>query len=323
MEKYLLPFFYSFALSILLISFLLWIGKKQSLQAIKRFGGVAVILVFVLLVIFNKDLVMTKPILGILAGGILILILGLWDDIKSLNWKTQLLFQIAVALTAISFGVKSGYISNPFGSAVNLENPLVYLPIFTLYFLLFINSLNWLDGIDGLSGSVSLVVLGTIFLLSFKPEVNQPATAILSAISGGAVLGFLVLNWSPAKILAGTTGAWFFGFILASLSIFAGAKIATVLMVAIIPILDFMRVIWERYRAGQPIFLADKDRHLHFRLLKTGFREKSVVFFVCSASLLIGAAALYLKASGKLAIMALVIIIYSFFFIVWPKKQKL
>ena len=65
MEKYLLPFFYSFALSILLISFLLWIGKKQSLQAIKRFGGVAVILVFVLLVIFNKDLVMTKPILGI------------------------------------------------------------------------------------------------------------------------------------------------------------------------------------------------------------------------------------------------------------------
>jgi UDP-GlcNAc:undecaprenyl-phosphate GlcNAc-1-phosphate transferase len=145
--------------------------------------------------------------------------------------------------------------------------------------------------------------------LSFKPEVNQPATAILCAIAGGAVLGFLIFNFHPAKILAGTSGAWFFGFFLASLSIFAGAKIATVMMAVLIPMLDLMRVIWERWQAGQSIFQKDR-RHLHYLLLERGLGERKIFFLYFLASVIIGFLALNLKAMGKLVIMLIVGAIY-------------
>ena len=316
--KFLLPFLFSSLLSILAVFFLLRLknNSKAKLSPLlklsfrKRLGGAMVILVFMLLVLLNKDLVITKPIEGILAGGFLILLFGLWDDFKNVNWKWQLVFQIVIALTAILFGVRSGYITNPFGGIINLENPAIYIILYTLYFILFINSLNWLDGIDGLSGSVTLVALATIFLLSFKPEVNQPAVAILCAIAGGAILGFLIFNWHPAKILAGTSGAWFFGFILASLSIFAGAKIATVLMATLIPVLDLANVVWERHRAGQSVFSGGDNRHLHFKLLKLGLDERLIVVLVAAASILIGLVALNVSAMGKVIFIVLFSIFY-------------
>jgi UDP-GlcNAc:undecaprenyl-phosphate GlcNAc-1-phosphate transferase len=266
----------------------------------------------VLLVLLNKDLVITKPILGILAGSVLVLLFGLWDDIKSLSWKKQLLLQIVIALVAISFGVRSEFITNPLGGIILLTSPIIYAILYTLYIMLFVNSLNWLDGIDGLSGSVTLVALGTIFFLSFKPEVNQPATAILCAIAGGAVFGFLVYNFKPACIFAGTSGAWFFGFLLASLSIFAGAKIATVMTVSIIPILDLMRVTWERHGAGQSIFQGNDDRHLHHMLLKSGVSERKILIFLALASLGFGILALMLSAKGKIFLIAMAAAVYLF-----------
>lgn len=327
--KFLLPFLYSFLISIIAIYFLLRFENESKaklspplkLSFRKRLGGVVVIAVFVFLVLLDKNLVITKPIAGILVGGLLILLFGLWDDLKNIKWQWQLVFQIIIAVVAIAFGVRSGFVSNPFGGTISLNNPIIYFTFYILYFLLFLNTLNWLDGTDGLAGGVTLASLGAVFFLSFKPEVNQPAMAILCAIAGGAVLGFLVFNWSPAKILAGTSGAWFFGFILASLSIFAGAKIATVMMAALIPILDLARVVWERWRSGQSIFQKD-HRHLHYLLLNAGISERKIFFLYFFASVLIGSAALNLRIWGKLAIMVSAIIIYSSFFILWPKKQK-
>ncbi|OGI26351.1 MAG: hypothetical protein A3J76_04275 [Candidatus Moranbacteria bacterium RBG_13_45_13] len=321
MNKLGLPFLYAFGTSIVLISFLLWLGKRYNFSKIaRRFGGLIVVLVFVSLVLLNRDLVITKPILGILIGGIMILFFGLWDDLKNLSWKSQLLFQIIIAITAVSFGVRSGFISNPFGGTINLENPAVYFTLYTLYFLLFMNSLNWLDGVDGLSGSVTLVALGIIIFLSLMPHVNQPATAILSAIAGGAVFGFLVFNWHPARIMAGTTGAWFFGFLLASLSIFAGAKIATVLMATLIPVLDLVGVVWERYQENQSVFSGGDNRHLQFKLLKLGLGERQIVIGVCIASVIVGLVALNLNAVGKLVF---IVIFSAGYFVFRNLKYKI
>jgi UDP-GlcNAc:undecaprenyl-phosphate GlcNAc-1-phosphate transferase len=308
--KFLLPFVYSFLLSVIAIWVLLRVKfLRPGLK--NRLGGVIVIAVFVLTVLLDQNLVITKPIAGILVGGLLILFFGLWDDLKNLNWKWQLLFQIIVAIVAISFGVRSGFLSNPFGGVIALNTPTIYFIFYILYFLIFLNALNWLDGADGLAGGVTLVSLATIFFLSFKPEVNQPAVAILCAIAGGAVLGFLIFNFNPAKILAGTSGAWFFGFVLASLSIFAGAKIATVMMAALIPILDLIRVIWERWKADQSIFQKDR-RHLHYLLLERGIGERKIFVFYFLASLLIGALALNLNGIGKLVMMGIVGGIYFY-----------
>lgn len=315
-EKFLLPFLYSFVVSVIAIGVLLRVGINNK----KRLGGVVVIAVFVLTVLLDRNLVITKPIAGILAGGVLILLFGLWDDLKNLNWKWQLVLQIVVAIVAISLGVRSGFIANPLGGVISLNNPAIYYIFYILYFLIFLNSLNWLDGTDGLAGGVTLASLGAVFFLSFKPEVNQPAVAILCAIAGGAAGGFLVFNFNPAKILAGTSGAWFFGFLLASLSIFAGAKIATVMMAALIPILDLIRVVWERWQSDQSIFQKDR-RHLHYLLLERGMGEKKIFFLYFLASALIGALALSLNGIGKLSMMVIVGIIY-FWIISCETKQK-
>jgi UDP-GlcNAc:undecaprenyl-phosphate GlcNAc-1-phosphate transferase len=312
--KFFSPFIFSFLLSVIAI----WVLLRVRINNKKRLGGVVVIAVFVLTVLLDRNLVITKPIAGILAGGVLILFFGLWDDLKNLNWKRQLLFQVIVATVAISLGVRSGFIANPLGGVISLNDPTIYYFFYSLYFLIFLNSLNWLDGTDGLASGVTLASLGTIGILSFKPEVNQPAVAILCAIAGGAVLGFLVFNFNPSKILAGTSGAWFFGFLLASLSIFAGAKIATVMMAVLIPILDLLRVVWERYGAGQSVFQKD-HRHLHYLLLDAGFSERKIFFLYFFASILIGALALNLNGMGKLIMMGIVGIIY---FWIIPCKIK-
>ena len=324
--KLLLPFLYSFIISVIAIGVLLRVKNNSKAKplplrlSLRRLGGVVVIAVFVLVVLFDRNLVITRPIAGILVGGLLILLFGLWDDLKNLNWKWQLVFQIIIAIVAISFGVRSGFIANPFGGVISLNNPAIYYIFYILYFLIFLNSLNWLDGTDGLAGGVTLASLAAVFFLSFKPEVNQPAVAILCVIAGGAVLGFLVFNFNPAKILAGTSGAWFFGFLLASLSIFAGAKIATVMMAALIPILDLVRVVWERWQNGQSIFQKDR-RHLHYLLLERGIGEKKIFLLYFLASILIGALALNLNGIGKLSMMVIVSGIYLYIFL-WKTKQK-
>lgn len=315
--KFLLPFLASFVLSVLAIFFLLRVKRER----IKRLGGIVVILVFIAMVLAERNLVITRPIVGIIAGCLVVLFTGFLDDIKSLNWKWQLLFQVIIAIIAISFGVRSSFIANPLGGIILLSSPIIYFIFYTLYFLLFVNSLNWLDGTDGLAGGVTLASLATIFFLSFKPEVNQPAVAILCAIAGGTVLGFLVFNFNPAKIFAGTSGAWFFGFILASFSIFAGAKIATVMMATLIPILDLVRVVWERWREGQSIFHRDK-RHLHYLFLKQGFGERKIFFLYFLASVLIGVLALNLNAIGKLGTMFVVAVGYVFMLIRLPGNKS-
>jgi UDP-GlcNAc:undecaprenyl-phosphate GlcNAc-1-phosphate transferase len=303
--KFLLPFLYSFIISIIAI----WGMLRVKSEARKRLGGVVVIAVFALVVLLDRNLVITRPIAGILVGGLLILFFGLWDDLKNIKWQWQLVFQIVVAVVAISFGVRSGFISNPLGGAISLNSPAIYYFFYILYFLIFLNALNWLDGTDGLAGGVTIASLATIFFLSFKPEVNQPAAAILCAIAGGTALGFLLFNFYPSKIMAGTSGAWFFGFILASLSIFAGAKIATVMMAALIPILDLVRVVWERWQSDQSIFQKDR-RHLHYLLLERGIDERKIFFLYFLTSILIGALALNLNGIGKLVMMGIVALIY-------------
>ena len=320
--KFLLPFVYSFLLSVIAIFFLTKakLSSKRKLSFRNRLGGVVVIVVFVLIALLDRNLVITRPIAGILIGGLMILLFGLWDDLKNLDWKWQLLFQIIVAVVAISLGVRSEFVTNPFGGIIFLANPIVYFLFFTIYFLIFLNSLNWLDGTDGLAGGVTIASLGAVFFLSFKPEVNQPVVAILCAIAGGSILGFLVFNFNPSKIIAGTSGAWFFGFVLASISIFAGAKIATVMMAVLIPILDLARVIWERWRSNQSIFQKDR-RHLHYLLLDKGISQRKIFFIYFLASSLIGILALNLNAPGKLVTMGTVGIIY-FWIIICKIKQR-
>jgi len=121
-------------------------------------------------------------------------------------------------------------------------------------------------------------------------------------------LGFLFLNFYPARIFLGEGGSTFLGFTLGALAIISGAKIATTLLIMGLPILDALWVISRRWlKEKRSAWLAD-DGHLHFRLLKAGLNQRQAVLILYFIALLFGAMAIFQRTIGKLIALAILIL---------------
>ncbi|HFC76778.1 MAG TPA: undecaprenyl/decaprenyl-phosphate alpha-N-acetylglucosaminyl 1-phosphate transferase [Candidatus Moranbacteria bacterium] len=327
---YIKPFGIALVISVSIILILLLLEKKiikknsflknrEGLRHIhnkniSRLGGVAIILSFIGTLLLDKNLTISNILWGIIFGSIVILAVGVWDDFKEIDWRIQLFFQICVVASLFVFGAKINYITNPFGGVFYFDTEIkmiISILFVMLWALVLINAMNWLDGIDGLSGGVSLIAVLTIFFLALKPEVNQPPVAIIAMALAGGLIGFLMFNFYPAKIMAGTSGSFFMGFILISLSIFAGTKIATTLLVMIIPIIDFFWVISRRIVKKKSIFKPDQE-HLHYRLLKVGWSQRKITLFFYVITLAIAVLALNISTVDKLFLVAIAGIIALF-----------
>ena len=330
MIKYVFPFLIAFLLTTVFSVVLIFFGKKikwnmrNSLRHTKkgnvlRVGGVAMILAFNLALLLDKNLIIEKGLGGIMLASGAILIFGFLDDLRELSWKKQLAFQILLAFFVAFMGVRIYYFANPFGMGMVNLGLFASYGMVIFWIVLVMNALNWLDGIDGLSGGVTLIGALTIFFLSLKPEVYQPPMAIISLVLAGASLGFLVFNFYPSKIIAGTTGSMFMGFLLAVLAIFAGTKIATAILILALPLIDFLWVIGERIKNKNSIFNPDQN-HLHYKLLELGWSQKKVNACFYLITLFFAIIALNTRALGKfltLIIFSLVAII----FLVWVNKK--
>ena len=330
---YIAPFLKAFGISVFLIYLFLEISKRVKSNGreskrhihgknVSRLGGAAIVASFLIVVFGDSNLLISQPMWGIIIGSIVILLLGLWDDFRELEWKIQLFFQLCAAVVIFIFGVQIEYITNPFGGLIYLDfgNTIIPSLLFGVaWIILMMNSMNWLDGVDGLSGGVTIIGAVTIFFLSLKPEVNQPPVGIITMALAGATLGFLIFNFYPAKILAGTSGSIFMGFILASLAIFAGTKIATALLVLSIPVIDFFFVIARRIKGGDSIFKPDK-KHLHHLLMNIGWSQRKITVFFYASTILISLIALNTKALGKMVAIILIFGIMLVFFSVINKK---
>jgi UDP-GlcNAc:undecaprenyl-phosphate GlcNAc-1-phosphate transferase len=268
-------------------------------------------------------LVITPELYGLLVGTMAIMIFGFWDDLKEIYWKIQLTCQMGVAIFIFILGVRIYYVTNPMtGGIISLDYGfgVVLATLLVIFWIVLVmNAVNWLDGIDGLSGGVTAISAVTIFFLSLHPDVNQPPVAILSAALFGAALGFLVFNFYPSRILAGTSGSMFMGLVLAVLAVFSGTKIATALLVLSIPIIDLVWVIGERLRSGKAIFKPDK-KHLHYRLLDLGWSQKQIALFYYTVTVIISIIALNTRVIGKSITIFLVIIFMAIIYFVISKK---
>lgn len=313
MLKYLLPFATAFSLTALLV-FLLkaiakridWAGRSSSRHIhqgdVFRIGGIAMVIAFNSAILLNRDLFITPQLYGVMAASLVILAVGVWDDMREVFWKTQLFYQVAVSVLVFILGLRIYNVTNPLTGGILSFDPgfgmVLSIFLVTLWIVLMINSLNWLDGVDGLSGGVSFICAITIFILSLQPEVNQPPVAILALILSGTILGFLFFNFYPSIVLAGTSGSMFMGFSLAVLAIFAGTKIATAILVLALPIIDFVWVIGERIRDKRSVFKADKN-HLHHKLLELGWSQRKIALHFYGVTVLIAIVALNTRAIGK------------------------
>lgn len=338
---YLKPFFFSFLAACAFVPFIRWAAVKfwkwpwrsrdVHQRNVPRIGGAALILVFWLIVFLDQNLVVDKPLFGVLIASALILIFGTWDDFKEINPKIQFAIQIFLAIIIIGAGVSVDYITNPFGGTLRLDAWRITLfnqqfsvlgsLLIAAWLVLMMNVVNWLDGLDGLASGVSLIGFLSIFFLSVSELVNQPPIGILAVILVGALIGFLIFNFPRKKgslIFLGTSGSMFLGFMLGSLSIFSGSKMATAFLVLGVAILDAFWVIWQRLKSRVPIYEGDQ-RHLHHQLLRSGLTKRQILFlylFICavfgSLALITGTKGKVIAFLGLCAIMVLIIYVCNY-----------
>jgi UDP-GlcNAc:undecaprenyl-phosphate/decaprenyl-phosphate GlcNAc-1-phosphate transferase len=266
-------------------------------EAIPRWGGLAIFAAFVLTLVaavLIVEHVFHRPVMertlkagiGLVLAGLILSIAGAIDDRWELSAGKQIVVQFLCALLVLPFGVAIKFVTNPFGDGLLQLHWWAY-PITVLWLIGVANAVNWIDGIDGLAAGVSAISAGTLALMAAWSK--QPALTILAAALCGSLIGFLRFNFNPAKIFMGG-GAPVVGFTLASISTVGAFKgplmvaVAVPVLILALPIFDTAAVILKRWRAGRPIYQADKS-HLHHRLLELGFTQRQTVLILYGISL--------------------------------------
>jgi len=272
------------------------VGKKQNMvdipghrkiheEAIPNLGGIVIFFGFLLSLLFIIQIEGQFRIL--LIGGVIILLLGVVDDITNLSPKYKFVIQMIPALIVIIYN--SDLINSFIVSQLKSFDLLGYLlyPILIFWIVGVTNSINLIDGLDGLACGISLIALVTFFILGLRQ--NLEALSLISIALAGSMLAFLKFNFYPAKIFLGDSGSTFAGFMLASVGALwvLNSENAFLIFIPIIilalPIFDTLFAIWRRYRGHHPIFQADKG-HLHHRLLARGISHKNIVLILWGVS---------------------------------------
>jgi UDP-GlcNAc:undecaprenyl-phosphate GlcNAc-1-phosphate transferase len=231
-----------------------------------------------------------RQLWGIFLATTIIIILGIIDDRQSVSPWTRIVVTALATVIAIASGIGLAEISNPFGGVWNLHFWNISLGVLGsvslagglvvfMWLMGMMYTTKILDGLDGLSAGITGVGFLMIYLLTHTKKFFQPDVGLLALIALGAIVGFLLFNFHPAKIFLGESGSLFIGFILGILAIISGGKIATALLVMAVPILDLLRVMYVRFNHRQPLFKGDRE-HLHFRLRDAGFSERTTVLFL-------------------------------------------
>lgn len=290
-------------------------GRRIHKQPIARLGGLAIFYGFIISLLLFSSINTTT--LGLLFGTIIIVTVGVIDDIKPLSAKVKLVFQILAALIIVYSGVKIEVITNPF-SELKMTSLDVYglSTIITILWIVGVtNAVNFIDGLDGLAAGVSSIA--AIFLLFIALINGRVAEAVLTAALAGATLGFLPFNFNPAKIFMGDTGSTFLGFTLAVISIqgtmkgYTAIAISVPLLVLGLPIFDTMFAIIRRLLKNKPVMEADRG-HLHHRLIDAGYSQKQSVLLLYIISTFLGISGLIVTESGYVRAVIVIVTVLIF-----------
>ena len=273
-------------------------SRRMHSHPIPRMGGLAIFFGFILSVLIFLPL--TQELRGMLLGGVVIVILGIFDDIFALPALPKFIVQILAALIAVLAGNRIEFLSNPniFSSELFWELGSLAIPITVLWIVGITNAVNL---IDGLACGVSTISSMTLLVIALV--VKEPDVAILMAALSGACIGFLPYNLNPAKIFMGDTGSTFLGFILAVVSIQGLFKFYTIISFAVpflmlgLPIFDTCFAILRRVSHGQSPMSPDRG-HIHHRLIDMGFSQKQAVAVLYIISAILGLSAVVLTTIG-------------------------
>ncbi len=289
-------------------------GRKKHMMSTPLLGGVAIYLAFTAVMLGGmflldegKASMISLPwdslcILVVVSGGLMTLV-GLLDDIMNLKPGTKLLLHtLAVILAGIFFIVR--------GASLNVflsERGMAWLevPLTVIWLVGITNSFNLLDHADGLASGTA-VVAGILFTVINVVSGNYHV-AFVSAALAGAALGFFPYNSNPASIFMGDSGSNMLGFMLGMVAVLGvytpegslrEIAIFSPVLILALPILDTAFVLMFRWKAGKPLFGADRN-HLAHRLMRLGLSHGQSVWVLLSVAVLMGIPALVLPTLNR------------------------
>ena len=235
-----------------------------------------------------------NDLLIVIAAVFVLHLMGLWDDRKHLGPMTKLAIQFAVAIVAAVFA--------DIRVEMFIENKIVTTALSVFWIVLMINAFNFLDNMDGASAGIALIA--TAMLMAAAMRSGQVFVSAMGFIFIGALLGFLIFNFPPAKIFMGDCGSMVVGFFVALLTLRttyynaeAGTKLYAVFMPAVVmavPLYDFISVTFLRLRQGNSPFVGD-TQHFSHRLKRRGLSDRQVALTLYLATFCTGIGAVLLQ----------------------------
>lgn len=298
---------------------------------------VSVMFVWILAVKFLGWETLGVPYLPMVLAASGIFVLGLVDDIFSMDPQHKLAAQIVIISILMIFGFRLDW---TFSKTANLFLSIIWIVGIT-------NAFNLLDNMDGLAGGIAFIAAIFLFLTHYlNPGMSALVGPVLlmSSIYLGAILGFLIYNFNPASIFMGDAGSLFIGFILACLTVTGSADktvglrpghlllvIAIPILILFIPILDTGFVSLMRKLFSRPISQGGRDHSSH-RMVAIGFSERKAVLVLYGFSVASGLIALaisYLSIGPALVSIVLYLLFVIFFWIylarvkVYPEESVL
>lgn len=278
-------------------------ARRMHKVPIPRMGGLAIFLGFIISVLVFADI--TEQMKGILLGSVIIVVMGIIDDITPLRARLKFVVQILAALIPVYYGVQITYISNPniFSDSPYWHLGWLSIPITVLWIVGLTNAVNLIDGLDGLAIGVSTI--SALTMLAIAILVSDVQVAIVMAALVGACIGFMPYNMNPAKIFMGDTGSTFLGYILACITIQGLFKFYAVISFVVpflilgLPIFDTTFAIIRRISHGQNPMAPDRS-HVHHRLIDMGLNQKQAVAVLYVISAILGLSAVVLATDGEI-----------------------
>jgi UDP-GlcNAc:undecaprenyl-phosphate/decaprenyl-phosphate GlcNAc-1-phosphate transferase len=260
-------------------------GKlKTHHEPVAYLGGIAVYISFLFALAFTYDF--NDEVIGLLLGSSIVVMLGLFDDLKVLTPLVKLAGQIVAALVLVKAGIMTKLDFLP--PSLNLLLTVVWLVGIT-------NAINIIDVSDGLAGGVAAIAGMFLYVISLWNNVPTSAMVMLALV--GATLGFLAYNRPPAKIFLGDAGSMLLGFLLGAIAMTGRytvnhplAAVAPVVILGV-PIFDTLFVMGARAARGLPLMHGSPD-HFAVRLRNRGVRPGIIALIAYIAGGVLGGAAL-------------------------------
>jgi UDP-GlcNAc:undecaprenyl-phosphate GlcNAc-1-phosphate transferase len=288
-------------------------GRRVHAGQVPRLGGVALLLAAGAALLLAEGL--GWPVRATLdaygwrldwlgAGALLMLLIGVADDVRGLGPLTKVALQTVAALLALQGGYGFHGVTNPFTGGAIWLGPFGAVAT-VLWIVGITNAFNLIDGLDGLAAGTGLIAALTLFLVSLSE--GRPDAALLAITLAGALVGFLRFNFNPATIFLGDAGSLLLGYVLSVLSIQSLQKGPTTVVILVpiltlgLPIIEATVTIGRRVLvAGLASVIQADQAHIHHRLLDLGMTHRRAVLLLYAVCVAFGALAfLAVSARGR------------------------